>query len=685
MSMENLSPPIADIIPYYHKIHGHVRVDNYYWMMDRVNPEVIDYLDRENDYYQKNTAHTIPLQEELFKEMRGRIKEDDNSVPYFFNGYWYITRFEENKDYPIYTRKKEKLTAEEEILFDCNEMSKDHEYFHLVGMAVSPDNTKVAFGVDTVSRRQYTIRIKDLLTDKILNTKIENTTGGSVWAADSKSLFYTKKDPQTLRSGAVYSQDISQQLKEEHLVYEEEDETFSVYVSKSKSQEYLIISSFSTLTSEHRFLKSNSPNDVFKIFQKRITGLEYSLDHFGDHFYIHTNYDGAKNFKVMKTSVDKTTVEYWEDLLSHREETLIEDFDLFEKYWVVNERENGLSKLRVIHWDGTSDHSLTMNDETYTTYISYNPDFKSKSFRYVYNSMTTPTSVMEFNTENKLAVVLKTQEVLGGKFNKENYKSQRLWAEASDGKKIPISLVYHKDTELSSDTPILQYAYGSYGNTIDPSFSSTRLSLLDRGFAYAISHIRGGEYLGRNWYEDGKLLNKRNTFQDFVDCSNFLIEKEYTSANHLYAYGGSAGGLLMGAVINMSPELYNGVIAAVPFVDVVTTMLDESIPLTTSEFDEWGNPNDKEYYDYMLSYSPYDQIKPMDYPNLLVTSGFHDSQVQYFEPTKWVAKMRSMKTDRNFLFLDTNMKAGHSGSSGRFDGLKDLAKKFAFIIDLEQK
>ena len=685
MSKENLSPPIADKISYQHKIHDHIRVDNYYWMNQRDNPEVVDYLERENDYYQKMTAHTLSFQDQLYNEMRGRIKEDDNSVPYFLNGYWYITRYELNKDYPIYTRKKGALTAEEEILFDCNKMAKGHDYFRLVGISVSPDNTKVAFGVDTVSRRQYTIQVKNLLSEEILKTKIDNTTGGSVWAADNKSLFYNKKDPQTLRSEAVYKHDVSLPKQKDQLVFEEEDETFSVYVSKSKSQEYLFISSFSTLTSEHRFVKSNSPNHEFKIFQNRITGMEYSLDHFGDHFYIHTNYDGAKNFKVMQTNVDKTSIEHWQDLLPHREDTLIEDFDLFENYWLVNERENGLSKVRVIHWDGSSDYYLPMNDETYTLYISYNPEFKSDTFRYVYNSMTTPASVIEFNTINKETTVLKTQQVLGGKFDKDNYISKRLWAEARDGKKIPISIVYHKDTELSADTPILQYAYGSYGSTIDPSFSSTRLSLLDRGFAFAITHIRGGEYLGRQWYEEGKLLKKKNTFQDFVDCSNFLIEKKYTSANHLYAYGGSAGGLLMGAVINMAPELYNGVIAAVPFVDVVTTMLDETIPLTTSEFDEWGNPKEKVYYDYMLSYSPYDQIKPMNYPNLLVTSGFHDSQVQYFEPTKWVAKIRSMKTDKNLLFLDTNMMAGHSGASGRFDGLKELAKKFAFIIDLEEK
>ena len=684
-TMENLTPPIADIIPHQHKIHNQRRIDNYYWLKERRNPEVVDYLKRENDYYKKKTIHSIPLQEELYIEMRERIKEDDNSVPYFFNGYWYITRFEENKDYPIYSRKKEKLTSKEEIILDCNKMAKGHAYFDLVGVSVSPDNTKVAFGIDTISRRQYTIQIKNLLTNEILKNKIENTTGGCVWAADNKSLFYNKKNPQTLRSEAILKHNINLPDNNDKIVYHEKDETFSVYVSKSKSQEYLLINSVSTLTSESRFIKATSPDDEFKVFQKRIVGMEYSLDHFGNHFYIYTNYNKAKNFKIMRTSVNKTTKEYWEDLLPHRKHTLIEDFDLFEKYWVVNERENGLSRLRVIHWDGSSDYYLPMNDETYTLYMNNNPDFKSNTFRYIYNSMTTPASVIEYNTANKETFILKTQEILGGKFNKENYNSKRLWADGRDGKKIPISLVHHKDTELNQHTPILLYAYGSYGSTIDPSFSSSRLSLLDRGFAFAIAHIRGGEYLGRQWYEEGKLLNKKNTFQDFVDCSKFLIEKQFTSPEHLYAYGGSAGGLLMGAVINMAPELYNGVIAAVPFVDVVTTMLDETIPLTTSEFDEWGNPKYKKYYDYMLSYSPYDQIKPMNYPNLLVTSGFHDSQVQYFEPTKWVAKLRSMKTDNNYLFLYTNMKAGHSGASGRFDGLKELAKKYAFLIDLEEK
>ena len=685
MSTTNLNPPIADQIPKQHKIHNHIRLDPYCWLNDRENPEVIDYLERENDYYQKMTAHTQPLQKELYQEMRTRIKEDDTSVPYFYNGYWYITKFEEGQSYPIYVRKKQLLTAAEELLFDCNKMAEGHDYFRLVGITVSPDNTKVAYGVDLVSRRQYTLKVKNLRTGELLHTSIENTTGGSVWAADSSTLFYNQKNPKTLRSEAVYKHNINAPDQENVLVYEEADETYSVYVSASKSRKYIFISSQSTTTSEHRFISSDSPNEVFKVIQPRTKGLEYDVEHFGDHFYLHTNHNQATNFKIMRTPISRTELSFWEPLLDHREEVLIEDFELFDKYWVVNERENGLSRLRVMRWDQSEDYYLPMEEETYALYISYNPEFTTTQLRYVYNSMTTPTSVIELDLVSQQKKVLKTQEVLGGDFSPENYISQRLWATGRDGKQIPISIVRHKDTPLSEDTPLLLYAYGSYGHTIDPSFSSTRLSLLDRGFVFAIAHVRGGEYLGRKWYESGKLLDKKNTFYDFIDCSKFLIEKKYTAPGHLYANGGSAGGLLVGAIINMAPELYHGVVADVPFVDVVTTMLDDSIPLTTSEYDEWGNPNTREYYEYMLSYSPYDQVKAQDYPNLLVTSGLHDSQVQYFEPTKWVARLREKKTDQNLLFLDTNMKAGHSGSSGRFDSLKELAKKFAFIIDLEEK
>ena len=685
MPNSNISPPVADVVPYQHKIHDHIRIDPYYWLNQRDNPEVLDYLDRENDYYQKMTAHTQAFQEELYKEMRARIKEDDSSVPYFYNDYWYITRYEEGKDYPVYVRKKEVLTATEEILFDCNEMAKGLDYFRLVGISVSPDNTKVAFGVDTVSRRQYTIKVKDLESGEILKTKIENTTGGSVWAADNASLFYNKKDEQTLRSEAVYKHRINVPEQEDQLVYNEADETYAVYVSASKSRKYIFISSHSTTTSEHRFIKSDQPEAAFKVVHPRTSGLEYNVAHFGDHFYIHTNLNEATNFQIMRTAVDQTNSEFWEPLLPHREYVLIEDIELFDQYWVVNERENGLSRLRIMRWDDTADYYLPIEEETYSLNVSFNPEFRSNQLRYVFNSFTTPSSVIEFDMASQQKTILKTQEVLGGDFDPSHYVSKRLWADARDGSKIPISLVHHKDTQLSETTPILQYAYGSYGHTIDPSFSSNRLSLLDRGFTFAIAHIRGGEYLGRDWYENGKLLKKKNTFYDFIDCSKFLIEQKYTSPEHLYANGGSAGGLLMGVVINLAPDFYNGVIADVPFVDLVTTMLDDTIPLTTSEYDEWGNPNKKEYYDYMLSYSPYDQVKTQDYPHLLVTSGLHDSQVQYFEPTKWVARLRANKTDQNLLFLDTNMKAGHSGASGRFDNLKELAKKFAFIIDLEEK
>lgn len=680
-----ISPPLADVIPYQHKIHDHIRIDPYYWLNDRDNPEVLDYLDRENDYYQKMTAHTRSLQKELYEEMRARIKEEDSSVPNFYNGYWYITRYQEGKDYPIYSRKKEVLSAAEEILFDCNEMADGLDYFRLVGISVSPDNTKVAFGVDTVSRRQYTIKVKDLKSGELLKTNIKNTTGGSVWAADNASLFYNKKDEQTLRSEAVYKHRIDAPNPKDELVYEEVDETYSVYVSSSKSRKYIFISSHSTTTTEYRFIEADQPQANFKVIHPRTSGLEYDVEHFGDHFYFHTNLNKATNFQIMRTPIDQTSSEFWEPLLPHREDVLVEDIELFDQYWVVNERENGLSRLRIIRWDNTADYYLPIEEETYALNISFNPEFKSTQLRYVFNSLTTPSSVIEFDMASQQKTILKTQEVLGGDFDPNHYVSKRLWADARDGSKIPISIVFHKDTQLSESTPILQYAYGSYGHTIDPSFSSNRLSLLDRGFAFAIAHIRGGEYLGRHWYEQGKLLKKKNTFYDFIDCSKFLIQKKYTSSEHLYANGGSAGGLLMGVIINLAPDLYNGVIADVPFVDVVTTMLDDTIPLTTSEYDEWGNPNEKQYYDYMLSYSPYDQVKAQDYPNLLVTSGLHDSQVQYFEPTKWVARLRANKTDQNLLFLDTNMKAGHSGASGRFDGLKELAKKFAFIIDLEEK
>jgi oligopeptidase B len=679
----NITPPLAAVKPKTLEKHGDVRTDNYYWLNERENPEVLDYLRKENEYYQKMTAHTAKLREDLFEEMKARIKEDDSSVPYFYNGYYYITRFEKGKDYPIYSRKKGSLDAKEEILFDCNEMAKGYNYFHLGGLNVSEDNQWAAFGVDTVSRRQYTIQIKNLVTGEILPTRIQNTTGGSTWAGDNKTLFYTRKDEVTLRSDKIHKHKLGSDPKEDALVYFEKDDTYGTFVYKEKSKKYLVIGSQSTLTSEFRILDAKNPDEEFKIFQPRTRGLEYSISHYGDKWYVLTNKDKATNFKLMVTPETATNKENWKELIEHRKDVLLEDIEIFKNYLVISERSNGLNKIRIRPWDGSGEYYLPFEIETYSAEIGTNPDFDTDVVRYSYQSLATPASVIDFNMKTRDKTILKEQEVLGGKFDKNNYVEERIWATAEDGTKVPISMVYRKGIKKDGNNPLLLYAYGSYGASMDPYFSSIRLSLLDRGFIYAIAHIRGGEDLGRDWYENGKLLKKKNTFSDFIDCSKYVIAQKYTSPKHLYAEGGSAGGLLMGAIVNMAPELYNGVIAQVPFVDVITTMLDETIPLTTGEYDEWGNPNDKEYYDYMKSYSPYDNLKAQRYPHMLVTTGLHDSQVQYWEPAKWVARLRIIKADKNLLFLDTNMEAGHGGASGRFEAIKEVAKEYSFLLDLE--
>lgn len=684
--MKNMSQtiiePKAKIIPKELVAHGDVRIDDYYWLNERENPEVVAYLEEENAYYQASTAHTKAFQEQLFEEMKSRIKEDDSSVPYFYNGYWYITRFEIGKDYPIYSRKKESMNADEEILFDCNVMAEGFAYFKLSGLNISDDNRYCAFGVDTVSRREYVIQIKDLITGEILPLKIEQTTGSSTWSADGKTLFYSRKDAQTLRADRIFKHRMGTDVAEDVLVFEEKDETFSTYIYRSKSKKYLIIGSESTMTSEYQILEADNAEGNFRIFQKRTRGVEYSVSHYQDHFYIVTNKDDADNFKLMITKESETEMKFWKDLIPHREETLLEGIDIFKDYLVVSERTNGLNQIWIKPWNEEG-YYLPFDSETYTAFTTTNIDFDTEILRYAYQSMATPSSVIDFNMRTKEKEVKKEQQVLGT-FNKEDYHEERVWATAQDGTEVPISLVYKKGLQINGENPLLLYAYGSYGASMEPYFSTVRLSLLDRGFIYAIAHIRGGEDLGRNWYEEGKLLDKKNTFTDFIDCSEFLIEKGYTSAQHLYAEGGSAGGLLMGAVINMRPDLYNGVIAQVPFVDVVTTMLDDTIPLTTGEYDEWGNPNEKEYYEYMKSYSPYDNVVAQDYPNLYISTGFHDSQVQYWEPAKWIAKLRALRTNNNQLFLDTNMDTGHGGASGRFESLKEVAKEFSFLFDLEK-
>ncbi|MDN3724019.1 S9 family peptidase [Aequorivita sp. SDUM287046] len=678
-----ITPPKAQKIQKQLTAHGDVRIDEFYWLNNPEDEKVIDYLKEENLYYESMTAHTKKFKEDLFEEMKARIKENDQSVPYKLNGYFYITRFETGKDYPIYTRKKGSLHAKEEILFDVNEMAKGHSYYNLTGLNVSEDNKLISFGVDTLSRRKYDIYIKNLETGEIYPERIPLTTGSATWDSNNSVLFYTRKDEKTLRADRIYRHTLGTDPITDELIFTEEDETFGTYVYKTKSKKFIVIGSYSTLTSEYRVLEANNPTGDFRIFQPRERGLEYSISHFGDNWYVLTNKDNALNFKLMKTAEGATTQENWVDMIPHRNNVLLEDIDIFKDFLVVSERNNGLTQIRIKKWDGNADYYLPFDNETYTAHTTQNPEFDTKILRYGYNSLNTPASVIDFNMETKEKTVLKETEVLGGKFDKNNYETERLWANATDGTKIPMSVIYRKGIKKDGKNPLLIYGYGSYGATVDPYFSSVRLSLLDRGFIYVIAHIRGGEYMGRQWYEDGKLLKKKNTFTDFIDASKYLIEQGYTSPEHLYASGGSAGGLLMGAIVNIAPELYNGIIASVPFVDVVTTMLDDSIPLTTGEYDEWGNPNDPEYYNYMKSYSPYDNVQARNYPNILVTTGLHDSQVQYWEPAKWVARIRDKKTDSNQLLLQTNMDAGHGGASGRFEALKEVAMDYAFLLDLE--
>ena len=683
--------PIAKKIPEALTIHNDTRIDNYFWMRlsdeqknadmaDAQTQDVLDYLNAENDYLEKTMSHTEKLQKTIYDEIVGRIKKDDQSVPVKDNGYSYYSRFEEGGDYRLYCRKKIG-SDKEEIMLNGPQMAEGYAYFGFGSRSVSPDNKLLSYGIDTISRRRYTIYFKNLESGELLADKLENTTGGTTWANDNKTVFYTTKDPVTLRSNKIYKHVLGTSQSEDVLVYEEKDETFSCGVYKSKSKKYLLIWNYQTLSSEFHYLDANNPNGSWKVIQPREKNLEYDVSHYGDHFYIRTNLD-AKNFRLVKTPVKATTKDNWVDVIPHSEERFLEGVDLFKEHLVVSERINGLIALRVKPWKG-EEHNIQFNDPAYVAYTTSNLDFDTNILRYEYTSLTTPSSVFEYNMDTKEQVLLKQEEVLDPEFSTSNYTSERVYATATDGTKIPISLVYKKGVERTLNTPLLLYSYGSYGSSSDPYFSSSRLSLLDRGFVYAIAHIRGGQEMGRYWYEDGKLLKKKNTFTDFINAGEFLVQEGYTSADHLYALGGSAGGLLMGAITNMKPDLWNGVVAAVPFVDVVTTMLDETIPLTTFEFDEWGNPKIEEYYHYMKSYSPYDNVEAKDYPNILITTGYWDSQVQYWEPAKWIAKLRELKTDDNLLLMDCNMDVGHGGASGRFERYKREALIYSFMLDLE--
>ncbi len=686
--------PEAKKIEYKITTHGDTRVDNYFWMRlsdeqknaetpDEQTQDVLDYLNAENDYLKSMMKHTEGLQTELYDEIVGRIKQDDESVPVKVNGYVYYSRFEKGQDYGLYCRKKDNEEAPEEVMLNGPEMAKGENYFAIGGQSISENNELIAYSIDLVSRRQYTILFKNLKTGKMLSDKIENTTGGITWANDNKTVFYTKKDPVTLRSHQIYRHILGTSTSKDVLVYEEKDDTFGCSIYKTKSRKYLMISSYQTLSTEFQFLDADTPNEDWKVIQPRKRNLEYSVDHYGDDFYIVTNLD-AKNFRLMKTPVDQPGKKNWKEVIAHRPNVLLEDIDIFKNHLVVTERKDGLIQLRVIEWNGNKAHYIKFKDPAYSAYTFSNPEFDTEILRYGYTSMRTPQTTFDYNMNNLSQEVKKQQEVLGGKFSEDNYITERIMSTSRDGVKVPISIVYRKGTNLDGKAPLLLYAYGSYGYSMDASFSAIRLSLLDRGFVMAIAHIRGGQEMGRHWYEDGKLLKKKNTFYDFIDCGKFLIKEKYTSSEHLYAQGGSAGGLLMGAIINMAPELWNGVIAGVPFVDVVSTMLDESIPLTTGEFDEWGNPKEEEYYHYIKSYSPYDNIEKKEYPNLLITTGYWDSQVQYWEPAKWIAKLRENKTDDNLLIMDCNMDVGHGGASGRFQRYKEVALEYAFLLDLEK-
>ncbi len=683
---DSITAPIAEKKPKELIAHGDTRIDNYYWMNDffKKGPDstkVVDYLNAENSYYDTMMSGTKKLQEDLYKEMKARVKEKDETVPLFKNGYFYYSRLVEGKDYFVYCRKKGSLEAAEEVLLDVNAMAEGHNYFSATGFDVSMDNKLLAYGVDMKSRRQYDIYIKNLETGEIYKDKIPNTEADPVWANDNMTIFYTAKNPVTLLSEKIKRHKLGTDAATDKTVYEEKDPTNYIGVGKTKSDKFILITSQATLSSEVKWLDANKPEGTFTVFHPRMKEVLYNVDHANDKFYIRTNLN-AKNFKIMTSAENKTDSGSWTELIGHDDKVLIQGFDLFKNYMAISERKDGLTQVHILNTKDNSSHYLLFEEPAYAANLSYIPDYNTDVMRYNYTSLTTPNSVFDYNMSTKEKKLMKQQEVVGG-YNIKDYETERVLATAKDGTKIPISIVYKKGFKKDGNAPLLLYGYGSYGASMEASFSSVRLSLLNRGFAYAIAHIRGGQEMGRYWYEDGKMKKKINTFTDFIDCAEFLLSNKYTAKEHLYTSGGSAGGLLMGAVVNMRPDLWHGVVAQVPFVDVVTTMSDASIPLTTNEYDEWGNPADKESYMYMKSYSPYDNVTRQAYPNMLITTGLHDSQVQYFEPAKWVAKLREMKTDNNKLLLYTNMEAGHGGASGRFKALKDRAREYAFLFALE--
>jgi oligopeptidase B len=660
--------------------HGHVRIDDYYWLRERENPEVIRYLNEENERAAREMAHTGDFEERLFEEIKGRFKQTDMSVPYRRDDYYYYTRYEHGKEYPIYARKRGSLDRPEEIMLDANALAEGHEFFSIGGWAVSSGQNILAYAVDTQGRRIHTAYLKNLVTGEALPDVLSKVTENLVWANDNKTLFYAKQDETTLRQHQIYRHVLGADPAQDQLVFQEDDETFVAYVFKTKSKRFLMIVSAHTNSQEYRYLDADQPFGEFRVFLARRREHEYHVDHFEDRFIVRTN-DGAKNFRLMATPVDRPGREHWQELVGHRHDVYLGDFELFRDHMALEERARGLTQIRIIPWSGGTGHYLEFAEPAYRANLNVNLQFDTPTLRFEYTSMKTPLSIYDYDMTTRQKTLLKQEEILGG-FNSDNYVSERLYARAPDGTDFPISLLYRRGTLRNGDNPLLLYGYGSYGVSIDAAFSSPRLSLVDRGFIYAIAHIRGGQEMGRQWYEDGRLLKKKNTFSDFIAAAEFLIRGKFTVPEKLFAMGRSAGGLLMGAISNMRPDLFKGIVAEVPFVDVMTTMLDSSIPLTTGEYDEWGNPNQKEFYDYMLSYSPYDNVERKAYPAMLITGGLHDSQVQYWEPAKWAAKLRELKTDHNRLLLKTNMEAGHGGASGRFRRHRETAFSYLFLLDL---
>ena len=684
---QGIKPPIADVKPFVRIMHGDTVIDNYYWMIDyfKKGPDstkVVDYLTAENTYLDTMMGGTKNFQADLFTEMKARIKEKDESVPFFKNGYYYYTRTEEGKQYYKYCRKKGSLDAKEELLLDVDAMAAGKAYFVVTGMEVSEDNQLLAYGVDEVSRRQYTINIKNIQTGETYKDAVTFTGGDPCWANDNKTLFYTANNPVTLLSEKIKRHTLGTDTATDTTVYEEKDKSNYIGVGKTKNNKYIFIQSQATLSSEIKFIDVATPAAAFVSFEPRMKEVLYDVIPLVDKFLIRTNWK-AKNFRLMKCPLDKTDSSHWKEVIPHRSDVLLQGVEEFNNFIAINERKDGLVKLRIQNIINGEEHYIDFGEPAYAANIGINAEYSSTKLRYNYTSLTTPNSVYDYDMVTKDKKLMKQQEVVGG-YDAAGYVTERLYATAKDGTKVPISIVYKKGFEKNGTAPLLLYSYGSYGISTDATFNSSRLSLLNRGFAFAIAHIRGGQDMGRQWYEDGKMMKKKNSFTDFIDCGEFLVKEKFTSAAHLYAQGGSAGGLLMGAIVNMAPDLWHAVIAQVPFVDVVNTLLDESIPLTTNEFDEWGNPKNKDAYFYLKSYSPYENVEKKNYPNLLVTTGLHDSQVQYFEPAKWVAKLRTMKTDKNLLLLHTNMSFGHGGASGRFDYLKDVALNYAFMLALEE-